>query len=174
MSDPFRSVHVTKSNIYMAVCLIYIHILVFRKVLGYRGEKPHLTRGGRVWICCEGCLKSANTNITFAASSALTNIQETFRHSGSNEMEIVAQCQGSLLLMYCQPVSLFSRKKQRISPIDVPRYGWRYTVLLDDQFFLAAPSVTWLTCWVLLGLCAFLALFKASRTQPIAQMQLMR
>lgn len=32
----------------------------FRKVVGFRDEKPQLPRGGRIWICCEECLKSVD------------------------------------------------------------------------------------------------------------------
>lgn len=52
---------------------LYLHPCVhwFRKVLGFRGEEPQLPRVGRIWICCEQCLKSADTYIMFGALSTL-------------------------------------------------------------------------------------------------------
>lgn len=43
-----------------------------------------------------------------ATSSALTNLQEPFGHSDSNETEVVTYCQGCLLLMHC--FSVFQKK----------------------------------------------------------------
>lgn len=98
-------------------------------------------------------------------------LQEPFGHPDRNGVEVAVQSQGGSLLSALIPVSLFSRKRQQTSPIGVPPYGQPCTVLLDDQFFSAARSVTWLTCWVLLGHYAFLALSRASRIQPIIQIR---
>lgn len=137
----------------------------FRKVVGYRGEKPQLARGGRIWICCEECLKSVDNYNVFAASPGPKHLSGTIWASRQECCHIEP---GRLLLMHGY-LFLFSRKRWRTIPTGAPPFGWPCTALLDGQSCSAAPSATWPTCWALLGHCAFLALSRASRIQPIIQ-----